>query len=223
MDFCFSKLSFSKLSLWIIRRRFIIFFCFRFFNLWNFLKRNLKFIVKKFLRQSKSFWIKYSFVFKFFIRWSFVSILFFKFWGTIPYVFGLSSQIVFVLIIAFIFWFCILIFGVFLAVFFFIENLVPQGRPLGLGSFIAIVEVISNLIRPLTLTLRLSIKITTGHIFISLIRGGIVSLVLTRQFLFRIFLGLILSFYFLFEFLVCSIQAVVFSLLLIQYGKEISI
>src|SRR5437773_9423255 len=100
----------------------------------------------------------------------------------VPYVFGLTSQMFFVLVVSVILWLSIFIYGITCEVFKFVSHLVPQGRPLGLAAFLSIVELISKVIRPLTLALRLRIKITTGHIFISLISSGILGFVLRNSF-----------------------------------------
>jgi len=102
------------------------------------------------------------------------------------------------------------------------SHLVPQGRPFALSFFLASVELISNLIRPLTLSLRLSIKITTGHIFITLIRVGLCGFLTRFRFFSFFVLRVVLGLYFLFEFAICVIQAFVFRLLLVQYIEESS-
>src|ERR1700727_700681 len=127
----------------------------------------------------------------------------------IPYIFGLTSQIIFVFVLSFIFWGGIFLFFVRFSVFSFFSHLVPQGRPLVLGSFIAVIELVSIFIRSITLALRLSIKITTGHIFISLVRNGILGFLLSNSFVGFIFTGLLLFFYYLFEFGISFIQGVV--------------
>lgn len=96
----------------------------------------------------------------------------------------------------------------------FFSHLVPQKTPLVLGMFLSIIELIRNLIRPLTLSLRLGIKITTGHILLGLIR------IIGIQFNFNFFLIIIGTFYFLFELFVMFIQAIVFTLLISQYSEE---
>jgi F0F1-type ATP synthase membrane subunit a len=96
----------------------------------------------------------------------------------------------------------------------FFSHLVPQGTPLVLGMFLSLIELIRNFIRPLTLSLRLGIKVTTGHILLGLIR------ILGVQFSFKIFLVILASFYFLFELFVMFIQAIVYTLLISQYSEE---
>ncbi|CAL1285002.1 unnamed protein product, partial [Larinioides sclopetarius] len=47
-------------------------------------------------------------------------------------------------------------------------HLVPEGRPIYLSPLIVIIERISHLIRPFTLSIRLAANIIAGHLIISL-------------------------------------------------------
>lgn len=90
-----------------------------------------------------------------------------------------------------------------------------MGSPLVLSFALKVIELVSNFIRPLTLCLRLSVNISTGHIFIYLLRGGCFRRVL------YFFIGVfILGFYFIFEIAICFVQAFVFGLLLVKYSGE---
>lgn len=85
-----------------------------------------------------------------------------------------------------------------------------------LMSFIVIVEVLRNLIRPLALTFRLTANMMAGHLLISLIGGALIRL----SFRF-IFLGsFIQSLLVIMELGVSVIQAYVFSTLLMLYISE---
>lgn len=94
-------------------------------------------------------------------------------------------------------------------------HLVPQGSPLYLAPLIVIIEIISHLIRPFTLAIRLAANIIAGHLIISL---------LSRIRILRIF-GFVNSFIFqrillLLEFGVSVIQGFVFRILLLLYRLE---
>lgn len=94
-------------------------------------------------------------------------------------------------------------------------HLVPEGSPLYLAPFIVLIETISHLMRPFTLSIRLAANIIAGHLIISLLSrirllgslGFIRSLIFQRMLL-------------LLEFGVSIIQGFVFSILLLLYGLE---
>ena len=54
-----------------------------------------------------------------------------------------------------------------------LAHLVPKGTPLALVPFIVLIEIISNLIRPLTLSVRLAANIVAGHLLLVLVRRPI--------------------------------------------------
>ena len=51
-----------------------------------------------------------------------------------------------------------------------IAHLAPAGAPAALAPFLVIIERVSIVIRPLTLTVRLVANITVGHVVCALIR-----------------------------------------------------
>lgn len=94
-------------------------------------------------------------------------------------------------------------------------HLVPQGSPLYLAPLIVMIEIISHLMRPFTLAIRLAANMIAGHLIISL---------LSRIRILRIF-GFLNSFIFqrillLLEFGVSVIQGFVFRILLLLYRLE---
>lgn len=94
-------------------------------------------------------------------------------------------------------------------------HLVPEGRPLYLAPLIVVIEIISHLMRPFTLAIRLAANIIAGHLIIRLLsRIRILSL-----------FGFVNSFFFqsillVLEFGVSVIQGFVFRILLLLYGLE---
>ena len=80
-----------------------------------------------------------------------------------------------------------------------------------LGPFIILVELVSSLVRPLTLAFRLAANITAGHVILGLaaglaanMRGGIIIPIL----------------YYAFEVIVRWVQAYVFLLLIVFYTND---
>jgi len=91
-----------------------------------------------------------------------------NFLGLLPYVFTSSSHLRFTLPLGFLLW-VRLIFSALIKNFtLFIAHLVPNGTPVGLIPFIVVIEVISSLIRPLTLGVRLAANIIAGHLLLVL-------------------------------------------------------
>jgi F0F1-type ATP synthase membrane subunit a len=90
----------------------------------------------------------------------------------------------------------------------FLRHLLPSGRPLSLWDILYYLEFIRIIIRPLTLSLRLTCNLITGHVLITLISN------LSA-------LAVILStFFYFFEASVRVIQRQVFTLLVKIYSKE---
>ncbi len=96
-------------------------------------------------------------------------------------------------------------------------HLNPSGSPLGLRPLLVLIETVSLLIRPLSLSVRLVANIRTGHIVIALIGCFLSSLTsVTRVSL----VFIINAFYFIFEVGVRAIQAYIFFLLLSLYSDD---
>lgn len=91
----------------------------------------------------------------------------------------------------------------------FLSHMTPSDLPLLGAPLIAVIEILSRLIRPLTLGIRLCANITGGHLITELIEeigGGLIS-------------STLVGFY---ELFVCFIQRLIFRLLLLSYFRESS-
>ena len=102
----------------------------------------------------------------------------------------------------------------------YFRHLTPLGSPLLLTPLLKVIELISNLIRFVTLRLRLTIKISTGHILLTLVRVGCSSLWMGGRFKGFFVVVFICRGYLLFELGVGFVQSFVFSLLVAQYTGE---
>lgn len=109
-----------------------------------------------------------------------------------------------------------IIFGWVTSFRYFLSHLIPVGTPLLLVSFMVLVELLSNFIRPLALTFRLTANIIAGHLLISLIGGAVLSLSL----FFSLLGSVVQSLLVFMELGVSLIQSYVFSTLLVLYISE---
>lgn len=95
------------------------------------------------------------------------------------------------------------------------SHLVPNGSPIVLAPLIVIIERISHLIRPFTLSIRLAANIMAGHLIIGLL--SIIRIINFFSFSISIFIQRILL---ILEFGVAIIQGFVFRILLLLYALE---
>jgi F-type H+-transporting ATPase subunit a len=99
-----------------------------------------------------------------------------------------------------------------------LAHLVPVGTPYILIPFIVLIELVRNVIRPLTLSVRLAANLVAGHLLITLIStpapaAAIIPLVLLIR-------GLVVLI--VLERAVAFIQAYVFSILRTLYLREVN-
>lgn len=151
-----------------------------------------------------------------FICTLFFIILFYNFLALFPHVFSLTSHILITLPFSFVFWTSVIFFSWVSSLNHFLSHLIPVGTPFALMSFIVIVEVLSNFIRPLALTFRLTANMIAGHLLMSLVGSALVSMPV-----YLLFFGSILQSLLVFmEIGVSCIQAYVFYVLILLYLSE---
>lgn len=131
--------------------------------------------------------------------------------GLIPYVFRITAHIRTNLRLCLPFWLGFILFAVKQNPNKFFIHLVPTNTPTTLSQFMVIIELIRQIIRPLTLSVRLTANITAGHILIILSTKTIILFRWSRLIL---FLVLVL------EIAVAIIQRYVFTTLTAIYINE---
>lgn len=142
----------------------------------------------------------------------FLSICLVNFLSVFSFFFPVSSQFGCVLGLSLIFWLRFIIFSVSWNLSGFFAHSIPEGTPIFLTFFIFLIELIRNLIRPLTLTVRLVANILAGHLLMILL-----SILVFR--IYPLFLRyLILN---LVEIFVALIQAYIFCTIISLYFSEI--
>lgn len=137
--------------------------------------------------------------------------------GLIPYSFTLTAQILLVLSITIPTFFSLNLMGL----SHHKENLMylflPAGVPIFMIPVISFIEMFSYFIRVLSLSLRLTANLVSGHILIKII---IYALLTTKLSIISSFLLIIVIFL---ELLVAFLQSYVFILLLLSYYTDITV
>nr|AHA52516.1 ATP synthase F0 subunit 6 [Eumacrocentrus sp. QL-2013] len=145
----------------------------------------------------------------------FMFIMFNNFLGLFPYIFTSSSHLIFSLIFSLSMWMGMMIFGWLKNMQFMFSHLVPVGTPFGLMFFMVMIETLSNIIRPLTLSIRLTANMIAGHLLLTLLSSFTYNLLI----IYLVFLMLQMLLLIL-EIAVSMIQSYVFVILMILYLKE---
>lgn len=152
----------------------------------------------------------------------FVFILFANILGLLPFAFAVTSHIwVTFAFAAFIFLLCLAI-GFARHGLHFFELFVPPQTPVVLLPLIVLIELISFVSRPLTLSVRLFANMTAGHILLQVFAGFIVSLGLAGGAFWLLgILPLVMNVaLYALELLVAVVQAYVFALLTCVYLND---
>lgn len=105
----------------------------------------------------------------------FIFILINNVFGLIPYTFTRTAHIAMTLSIALTIWLIFILYGWINNTNHIFAHLVPLGTPIILIPFIVLIESIRNIIRPITLSVRLAANLTAGHLLLILLGERIVN------------------------------------------------
>nr|ABW76495.1 ATP synthase F0 subunit 6 [Eclysippe vanelli] len=154
-----------------------------------------------------------------FLACLFLFIIVVNFSGLIPYMFSVSSHLVYSLSFGFTIWASLIISGVAAFTSSFMAHLLPGGAPGWLNPFLVLVETVSILVRPITLSFRLAANMSAGHIVLTLMGVYASSAVFSsiKVFLLLVFIQM---FYIVFEVGICLIQGYIFCLLASLYSDD---
>lgn len=147
----------------------------------------------------------------------FIFILINNIFGLIPYTFTRTSHIAITLSIALTIWLTFILYGWVNNTNHIFAHLVPIGTPVILMPFIVLIESISNIIRPITLSVRLAANLTAGHLLLILLGESIVN----NKFLIIITVTVAQFALITLEAAVAVIQAYVFATLSTLYASEV--
>nr|NP_996543.1 ATP synthase F0 subunit 6 [Ornithodoros porcinus]BAD12473.1 ATPase 6 [Ornithodoros porcinus] len=140
-----------------------------------------------------------------------------NFLGLYPYIFTATSHINLTTILALPLWLTIMIFGWINQTNFMFTHLVPLGTPMILSMFMVLIETVSNLIRPLTLSVRLTANMISGHLLLCLLSEIMQNYPSGNMFIFPVMTALLLL-----EMAVAIIQSYVFIILISLYLNELN-
>nr|WOR80788.1 ATP synthase F0 subunit 6 [Pyrocoelia sp.] len=148
----------------------------------------------------------------------FTMIFFSNFLSLFPYIFSTTSHLSFTLTLALPLWMSFMLFGWINNTTHMFTHLVPLGTPNILMPFMVCIESISNVIRPMTLAVRLSANMIAGHLLLTLMgeMGTKISILMISILILIQLLLLAL------ESAVALIQSYVFSILSTLYSSEVN-
>jgi len=138
--------------------------------------------------------------------------------GLFPYIFTSSRHLTITLTLALPLWLTFIIFGWYKNTNHIFAHLVPQRTPGALIPFIVLIESVRNVIRPITLSVRLMANIVAGHLLITLLGNQTAvaaNFILVRLIFTQIALLTL-------EAAVAVIQSYVFAVLSTLYSREIT-
>ena len=150
----------------------------------------------------------------------FLFLIFLNLSGLIPYVFSPTRHLAVSLSLGLPLWISLLVSGVFFRPSSVVAGLLPIGAPAPLNPFLVLIETVSIIVRPITLSVRLMANISAGHIVLTLVGNYITTRVLTAGIFSSILLISIQVLYSVFEFGIGVIQAYIFCLLITLYSDE---
>uniref|UniRef100_A0AB39CC75 ATP synthase subunit a n=1 Tax=Optediceros sp. TaxID=3114356 RepID=A0AB39CC75_9CAEN len=150
----------------------------------------------------------------------FVFLIFMNLSGLIPYVFSNTSHLAVSLSLGLPLWLSLIVSAVFYNPSSVVAGLLPMGAPAPLNPFLVIIETVSILVRPITLSVRLTANMSAGHIVLTLIGNYLTASFFVSSIFSMILLISIQVFYTIFEFGISMIQAYIFCLLITLYSDE---
>nr|WAU48201.1 ATP synthase F0 subunit 6 [Agriades orbitulus] len=184
----------------------------RYFILWNF-------IIIKLHKEFKTLLGINQFNGSTFIFISLFSfILLNNFLGLFPYIFTSTSHLNISLSISLTLWLSFMLYGWINNTQHMFTHLIPQGTPTILMPFMVLIETISNVIRPMTLAVRLTANMIAGHLLLTLLSSSSINLS-NYLLIILIFIQILLL---TLESAVAIIQSYVISILSTLYSSEIN-
>nr|YP_009720750.1 ATP synthase F0 subunit 6 [Athalia icar]QGL07079.1 ATP synthase F0 subunit 6 [Athalia icar] len=148
----------------------------------------------------------------------FTYIFFNNFLGLYPFIFTSTSHLSLSLTLALPLWLGLMLYGWIKNTNHMFSHLIPQNTPFMLMPFMVLIETTSNIIRSITLSVRLTANMIAGHLLMALLssNGSLLSLPGI------LFLTFVQFFLLILESAVAIIQAYVFTVLSTLYSSEVN-
>nr|YP_003204815.1 ATP synthase F0 subunit 6 [Tritia reticulata]ACF04896.1 ATP synthase F0 subunit 6 [Tritia reticulata] len=140
--------------------------------------------------------------------------------GLVPYVFSPTSHLAVSLSLGLPLWLTLIVSAVFYNPSSVVAGLLPMGAPAPLNPFLVIIETVSIMVRPITLSVRLTANMSAGHIVLTLIGNYLTASFFMSSIFSMVLLLSIQVLYTVFEFGISLIQAYIFCLLITLYSDE---
>nr|QFG38955.1 ATP synthase F0 subunit 6 [Cominella virgata brookesi] len=140
--------------------------------------------------------------------------------GLVPYVFSPTSHLAISLSLGLPLWLSLIISAIFFNPSSVVAGLLPMGAPAPLNPFLVIIETVSIMVRPITLSVRLTANMSAGHIVLTLIGNYLSASIFLSSVFSMLLLLSIQILYTIFEFGISLIQAYIFCLLITLYSDE---
>ena len=140
--------------------------------------------------------------------------------GFFTYTFPPTTHVTLTFGMAFGVWIGVMIFGFYKHRSSFFSMFMPVGAPLGLSPLLVVIELASNISRPIALGMRLAANLTAGHILLAILADFGCKLLFYSFSIANLFPMFIIMFMTALEVGVLVIQAYVFCLLSMIYLKD---
>nr|QQP21738.1 ATP synthase F0 subunit 6 [Metasepia tullbergi] len=150
----------------------------------------------------------------------FITIINFNMLGLMPYVFSTTSHLVMTFSLALPLWLSLIISSYIKNSYSSVAFMLPLATPTFLIPFLPIIETLSIMVRPITLSIRLAANISAGHIILTLIGGYFTNLMLLNNYITALIVMMIQVAYFVFEVGISIIQGYIFTLLITLYTDD---
>nr|QXJ42086.1 ATP synthase F0 subunit 6 [Euprymna sp. Type 1 GS-2021] len=150
----------------------------------------------------------------------FITIINFNMLGLMPYVFSTTSHLAMTFVLALPLWLSLIISSYMNNPYSSLASMLPLGTPTFLIPFLPVIESLSILVRPVTLSIRLAANISAGHIILTLIGDYLTISMMSSSYLISSLVIMIQMGYFIFEIGIGIIQGYIFSLLITLYTDD---